>query len=283
MMHRVNGAAIFVEDTGGPGQPVVFLHGFLFDGRMFDSQVIALRDRYRCITIDFPGQGRSEPAAHSYQLEQLYADVLQIIHRLDVGPVHLVGLSMGGFVAMRLTARNPELVRSVTLLNTGPGTHPRAKVPQHVVLAGAARMLGPGSPVVAGGLERALFGEPFRADPASAQSLATWRRRWAQAHVGALISTLLALIVRPGVEAELPSVTADTLIISGQLDLEHPPADGRRIAALVNTSRMVVLPGVGHSAVIENPDAVTAELRRFLTDVDRSGGMSRSGSRRGVT
>jgi len=267
-MHRISGAGIFVEDTGGPGQPVLFLHGLLFDGRMFDAQVVALRDRYRCLTVDFPGQGRSEPAAHSYQLEQLYADVLQFIRRLNLGPVHLVGLSMGGFVSMRLAARNPDLVRSVTLINTGPGGHPRAKMPQHAVLAGAARVLGPGSPVVADGLERSLFGEPFRTDPASAETLATWRRRWSEADVRALIATLLALMIRPGVEAELPAVTADTLVISGQLDLEHPPTDGRRIAERVTGSRTVELPGVGHSAAIENPDAVTSELRAFLAQVE---------------
>jgi 3-oxoadipate enol-lactonase len=52
---RVNGTDLYYEDTGGPDEPVLFLHGFLFDGRQYDPQVAALRDRYRCITLDFRG------------------------------------------------------------------------------------------------------------------------------------------------------------------------------------------------------------------------------------
>ena len=108
----VHGADLFVKDSGGAGEPVVFLHGFLFDGRQYAAQVEALREDYRCITIDFRGQGRSGPARGGFQIEQQAADVLEVLRQLEVDCVHLVGLSMGGFVAMRLAARTPERIRS---------------------------------------------------------------------------------------------------------------------------------------------------------------------------
>ena len=73
---RVHGADLHYEDTGGTGEPVLFLHGFLFDGRQYEAQVAALRDQYRCLTLDFRGQGRSAASRGGYQTEQLTADVL---------------------------------------------------------------------------------------------------------------------------------------------------------------------------------------------------------------
>lgn len=106
-MVRVHGVDLHVEDSGGSGETVLFLHGFLFDGRQYQAQIGALRETFRCVTVDFRGQGRSGPARGGYQVEQHAADVLAVIRRLGLAPVHLVGLSMGGFVAMRLAAREP--------------------------------------------------------------------------------------------------------------------------------------------------------------------------------
>ena len=268
---EVNGGRIHVDDSGGDGPPVLFLHGFLFDGRMFDGQVRALAGRYRCLRLDLPGQGRSARAAHSYQLEQLTADVRAVLRQLHLPSVHLVGLSMGGYLAMRLAARTPDVVRSLTLLNTGAGAHPRRKLPEHLGLAGMARVLGPGSPAVAAGLERSLYAEAFRRDAGSGPVRAAWRDRWRASDVSPLIRTILGLMVRPGLEAELPSIPAPTLVIAGEQDTQHPPGDGRRIAAGIPGARFVELPGVGHSAPLEDPASVTRELRRFLDEIEVAG------------
>ncbi|MEZ7241066.1 alpha/beta hydrolase [Rhodococcus sp. GXMU-t2271] len=264
---RVRDVDLYCEDTGGEGEPILFLHGFLFDGRMYEAQIAALRDRYRCVTLDFRGQGRSGHARTGYQLEQLTADVLTVIRRLDLAPTHLVGLSMGGFVGMRIGAREPDLLRSLTLLNTGASPHPPGRYPLHLALTAVARLLGPSPAPVLRGIEKELYGEPFRSEPGRKADREVWRRRWETADRSSLANTMLGMMVRPDIRDELPGVSVPTLIVAGQLDVEMPPRLAREMHTLIPGSQLVELDGVGHSATLEDPARVTGILERFLAEI----------------
>ncbi|WP_416061156.1 alpha/beta fold hydrolase [Rhodococcus indonesiensis] len=264
---RVRDVDLYCEDTGGEGEPILFLHGFLFDGRMYEAQIAALRDRYRCVTLDFRGQGRSGHARTGYQLEQLTADVLTVIRRLDLAPTHLVGLSMGGFVGMRIGAREPGLLRSLTLLNTGASPHPPGRYPLHLALTAVARLLGPSPAPVLRGIEKELYGEPFRSEPGREADREVWRRRWETADRSSLANTMLGMMVRPDIRDELAGVSVPTLIVAGQLDVEMPPRLAREMHTLIPGSQLVELDGVGHSATLEDPARVTGILERFLAEI----------------
>ena len=92
----LNGAHVHFTDTGGEGQAIVFSHGLLFSGAMFEAQVAVLRDRFRCITFDHRGQGRSGVTPGGYDMDTLTSDAVALIRHLGVAPCHFVGLSMGG-------------------------------------------------------------------------------------------------------------------------------------------------------------------------------------------
>jgi len=113
-----NGVQLAVEDSGGGGPAVLFSHGLLYSLRMWDPQISALRQRFRCIAYDHRGQGQSDAPLTGLDMDTLTEDVVALIHALGIGPVHFVGMSMGGFVGMRLAARRPELVRSLVLIDT---------------------------------------------------------------------------------------------------------------------------------------------------------------------
>ncbi len=260
----VHGADLHYEDTGGSGEPVLFLHGFLFDGRQYEAQVAALRDQYRCLTLDFRGQGRSAASRGGYQTEQLTADVLAVIRALGIAPVHLAGLSMGGFAALRIAARQPDVIRSLILLNTSAAAHPRGKVPGHLVLTAIGRVAGVSGPALTSRIEAEMYGPGFRDDPASAGQREAWRRRWARADRPALAQTMLGIVLRPDVRAELGDIRAPTLIIAGAADASLPPRFSREMHALIAGSQLVELPGAGHSSPMEDPDGVTRALRDFL-------------------
>jgi 3-oxoadipate enol-lactonase len=260
----VHGCPLFYDDSGGHGPPVLLLHGLLFDGRMFDEQVAALRERYRCIRMDFRGQGRSGPAARGFQVEQQTADVLALLRALDVSAAHLVGLSMGGYVSMRIAARHPDTVLTLTLLNTGAGAHPPGKYPEHLALASLARVLGPGQPRVAAALEHSMYGQAFRTDPATDVIRRQWRARWASAHVPSVLHTLAGITKRPDIHPELPDITAPALVMTGRQDAHHPPRDAHQIVEGIPGSSYLELDGVGHSATIEAPGEVTAAIGQLL-------------------
>ena len=260
----VHGTDLYYEDTGGPGERILFLHGFLFDGRQYDAQVTALRAGYRCVRMDFRGQGRSAAAAGGYQIEQQAADVAAVIRALGLAPVHLAGLSMGGFAALRIAARQPGLVRSLILLNTSAAAHARGKMPGHLALTAVGRVAGVSGGLLASRVEQELYGPAFRTDPARAAQRAAWRERWAQADRAALAKTMLGIALRPGIQGELGDISVPALIIAGGADTSLPPAQSREMHALIPGSRLVELPGAGHSSPIEDPAAVTGAMTAFL-------------------
>jgi pimeloyl-ACP methyl ester carboxylesterase len=263
---RVHGTDLYYEDTGGPHEPILFLHGFLFDGRQFEAQVAALRDRYRCVALDFRGQGRSA-AGGGYQIEQHTADVLALIRELGIAPVHLAGLSMGGFVGLRIAAREPGLVRSLTLLNSSAAGHARTKIAKHLVLSGVGRVVGVAPPRLLARIEVEMYGEAFRTDPDRAADRETWRGRWAASDRAALTKTMQGIMFRPDIRSELRDITAPTLIIAGGADASLPPQQSRQMHDLIAGSRLVELPGIGHSSPVEDPRHVTEAMTEFLASV----------------
>ena len=169
----VNGAELYYEEHGSGAETIVFAHSMLFSCRMFDDQVEALKDRYRCLLFDFRGQGQSEVAADGYDLDTLAVDTAELIETLGKPPCHFVGFSMGGMVALRLAIRRPALLRSLILIDTsadaeGPESQRQAKVLSFVV-----RWLGPG--LAAGQVMSLMFGEHFLKDPARQEQVAEWR------------------------------------------------------------------------------------------------------------
>src|SRR5689334_7106582 len=143
----VNGIQLNVLDTGAPeGRPdapvLVLGHGLLFSTSMWRHQAEALRTDYRCVAVDWRGQGATPPTATGYDMDTLYADLVALIEHLDVGPVHYAGLSMGGFVGQRLAARRPDLVRSVVLLDSSVGPEDPDKVRRYSLMATVYGLLG---------------------------------------------------------------------------------------------------------------------------------------------
>src|SRR3954447_24145267 len=161
---QVNRATLWYEEHGSGPETVVFAHGLLWSGRMFDAQVAELADRFRCVTFDFRGQGRSEVTAGGYDMDTLAGDAAALIEALGCAPCHFVGLSMGGFIGMRLAARRPELVRSLVLMETSNDAEPRRNVPKYAAMSFLARFLGvlPFVPAVM----NIMFGRTFLRDPA---------------------------------------------------------------------------------------------------------------------
>src|SRR5437868_5589969 len=150
----------------GQGTPVVFSHGFLWSGRMFDAQVAALESRFRCIAYDHRGQGKSEVTGSGYTIDELAEDAVALIEKLGAAPCHFVGLSMGGFIGMRLAARRPELIESLSLLETAAGAEPPFKVVKYRALMAIARVAG--MKPVSGPAMKTMFGRKFLPDPSRA-------------------------------------------------------------------------------------------------------------------
>jgi pimeloyl-ACP methyl ester carboxylesterase len=261
-MLSVNGTELYYEDTGGSGPPIVFSHGLLWNTRLYDPQVDALRGRYRCIAYDHRGQGRSAvPRESVIDMETLYLDAMGLIEKLAVKPVHFVGLSMGGFIGMRLAARRPDLLRSLVLLETSGEPEPMANVPRYTLLNLIARLAGVRP--VADPVMRLMFGKGFLTDPNRAEERALWRARLMENRKD-IWRAVNGVIKRRGVTEEIPSIRVPTLIVVGEEDVATVPAKAERLHQLIPGSRLVRLPRGGHSVTVEEPSLVNATLGTFL-------------------
>jgi 3-oxoadipate enol-lactonase len=261
----INGAEIHYEDAGCGPEAIVFAHGLLCCTRLFDHQVQALQDPYRCIRFDFRGQGKSEITRDGYDIENLTEDAAGLIRALGVAPCHFVGLSMGGFVGMRLAARHPELIRSLILMSTSADAEPRGKAIGYRVLCFLARWLS--MRLTAGRVARIMFGEKFRTDPARAAEREIWRQLLLNnSRVGA-VRAARAVFARPPIYDEIDKIRVPTLIIVGADDTATPPEKARRIHERVAGSRLVVIPDSGHTVTVEQATTVTAAMVDFLREV----------------
>ncbi|KAA8887352.1 alpha/beta fold hydrolase [Nocardia colli] len=267
----VNGVPIGYTDTGDPNgrsdSPViVFAHSLLFGSWMFRAQIDVLREHYRCIGIDWRGQGGTQPTEDGYDMDTLTTDAVGLIRALRLAPVHWVGIGMGGFVGQRVAARHGELIRSLTLLSTSAGPQDRSKIGRYVRLTWAVRLFG--VDLVRGQVAKLLFGPAFLADPAAADTIAEWAERLERIDSAGTRKAIRGAIGRAPADPEITAITAPTLVAVGVDDAVTPIADAWRLTELIPKARFEVIENAGHCCVVEQPGVVTALVQSFLADID---------------
>lgn len=263
---RLRGIDLWVEDSGAGSRCVVFAHGLFWDTRLFAPQIETLRSNWRCVAYDHRGQGRSERPPGAYDIDTLTDDAIALIEHLNAGPVHFVGLSMGGFVGLRVALKRPDLLASLALLNTSAEPEPAAHRWRNGLLRIAARCFGIAA--VSGWLMPLMFGAAVRADPTRAAELAGYRARINAHDLSAILKAVDAVLTRAGLSAQLPQIATPTLIIAGDQDRATPPATSEAMRAALPNARLTVLADTGHSSTLESPAAVNAALADFLSTID---------------
>jgi len=258
----LDGVSLYYEDSGGDGTPVLFSHGLLMSSAMFAAQVAALAPRHRCVAYDHRGQGRSaDPGGRIHTIDECYQDAVQLIEVLGIGPCHFVGLSMGGFVGMRIAARRPELLRSLVLLETSADPEPEENIGRYTLLNLFARWLGVGA--VVSRVMPIMFGRHFLTEPSRAAERDAWRRRLA-GNGRQIVRAVRGVIERPGVADEIGRVRTPTLVLVGDQDVATPPVKAERIVALIPGAALSIIPNAGHSSSVEQPELVTAAIAAFI-------------------
>jgi 3-oxoadipate enol-lactonase len=242
------------------GPPVVLLHGFPLNGAMWDEVVPALADRYRVIVPDLRGHGATPAPEGPYETADHAGDVIALLSWIGIERAAMVGLSMGGYIALQLMTNHADRVSAVVLADTmGRGDSDERKqtrAAQADVIR--AEGLAPFADLV---LPR-MFSQPvFTERPALVE-------RFRQTILGqrpeAVIAALQGLAMRPDMLADLAEVRLPTLVLVGGEDAATTPDDSRELARVIRGAELVVLPGAGHMSCWEAPAAFNAALRDFL-------------------
>jgi len=262
---KVNGVELYYEDTGGIGKEViVFSHGLLLNCRMFDAQIAAFSNKYRCITYDHRGQGQSEITPSGYDMETVYEDAAQLLKALDAVPCHFVGIGMGGYVGMRIAARQHKLLKSLTLIETSADRESEYNASRYRLITQVFRWFGSRwamQPVL-----NALFGQKFLTDESRVAQLEDIKRQLASLNRTGTLRAVLGVMNRSSVYDELINIHLPTLVLVGDEDIATMPEKSKRIAEKIPNSQLAIVPGGGHSSTLEEPEMVNKLLELFLNN-----------------
>ena len=260
---RLNGVKLNYVEAGTGPETIVFAHGLFMSSNSYREQLRYFASHYRVVAYDHRGHGHSSTPWSGYDMDTIAEDAAQLIEHLG-GPVHFAGLSMGGFVGLRLAARRPHLLRSLILMATSADDHPGNKVAARAVSTGLVRAAG--LKPIAKRAVRVMYGAPYLRD----------RKRYetALAYVGDLPKSLwrpmTAVIDRSSVARELGRITVPALVVVGDCDTLLPPSNSLRLAAGIPNAKFVRIPGTGHLITDENPVAANAAIENFLASLPKS-------------
>ena len=258
---EVNGARLYYE-TAGSGDPVVFIHGFTLDSRMWDDQFLVFAERYRVIRYDARGFGKSSVATGPFSIR---ADLKALLDYLGVKHAHVVGLSMGGRYAADFTLESPQMVKSLTLIDSGISGAALPELFKELAPAVEAGKRGDVAEAKRIWLRHSLF-VPANEQPAVARRLAQIVGDYSGWHfvngLGMHEQPLQPLAI-----TRLTTIRAPTLVIVGSREIPEATALANKIAAEIPGAKKVVIPGAGHMSNMEKPAEVNRALADFLASV----------------
>lgn len=259
MKARINGVELAYGDRG-TGTPVVFIHGFPLNRRMWEPQVEALSDRFRIITVDLRGHGESEAPLWHYSIDQFADDVNGLLDHLSVQQAVMVGLSMGGYVLFTFYRKYTGKVRAMVLTDT------RAQADTEEVRAGRFNMAQAAYAKGTGPILEAML--PKLLSPTSRETRADLVERVTSMvtsmQLSGIVGDLIAMAERADAVPVLKEITCPTLVLVGELDPATPPEEVRGIAEGIRGARFEVIPGAAHLPNLEQPEAFNRALVSFL-------------------
>ncbi len=258
-----NGMMSYRESGEGPGDPVVLLHAFPLDSRMFEPQAEVFAGLRRLITPDYPGFGRS-PRAPAQPDVRYYAEGIRgLLDRLKLEGVVLGGVSMGGYVVFECLRLFPERVSGLIFANTRP--EPDSEEMRENRNRMARRVAEEGVEVLIElQMERLLSRNTIENNEKVVEKV---RAMILESNPNGVVAALGALRERPDSTPLLGKIEVPTLVISGEEDDISSPEVMSAMAQKIPNSRHVTLTGAGHLANLEAPEGFNAAVKEFLDEL----------------
>jgi pimeloyl-ACP methyl ester carboxylesterase len=266
---RSNGIEIEYETFGDPGAPPLLLVGGLGTQMLdWDEEFCKLlADRgFFVIRFDNRDAGRSTWMTGPYSLDDMADDAAGLLEALGIPAAHLVGASMGGFIAQLVALNHPRRVLSLTSIMSGPNGEDQVRPTPE----GTALLLEPAAETREGRIDQGVRAKQKLLGPADPFEESYERARIERAidrayHPAGYIRQLQAIAAAPGRLERLRSARVPALVIHGDADILVPVDNGRNVAAAIPGARLLEIEGMGHALprrVWEQVASAIAELAR---------------------
>lgn len=257
---QVNGQKLYYEDTGGNGPVVIFSHGLLMDQSMFAPQVAVLKDRYRCISWDERGHGRTAgDVLPPFSYYDSADDLAALLQHLGIGKAVLAGMSQGGYLSLRCALTHPQIVRALILIDTQAMPEDPAKMPGYKQMMDiwAAQGL---PDQIADTIEQIILGQNW-------SGAAEWKAKWRGWKGHNLLQCFQTLAGRDDISSKLGQIKVPALVIHGDTDLAISTDRANAMAQALPHAGQVLIKGGGHASNLTHPDQVNPQIEKFLASL----------------
>lgn len=246
----------------GRGTPVVLLHGFPLCSDIWSSQRKRLSERYRVVTPDLRGHGRSPAPPGIYTMDTLAQDVLALLDALEIQQAVLMGHSLGGYVTLAAWKRAPErflalgLIASQAGADTEEGRQGRYQMVEKVAAGG--------SQVVADAMLPKLFAPHLAVENTIINQV---RQMILSTPTAGIIGALQGMAERHDATGQLSEINVPMLLLSGNKDQLIPLEKAQAMASVIPNATLTVIENVGHMPMLELPLTTTMAISHFLNTV----------------
>ena len=255
---NVNGQSINYVDSGGEGLTVIFSHGFLIDLTLFDQQVAALKDDFRCIAWDERGFGET-PVEEPFSYWDSADDAVALLDHLGIGRAVFVGMSQGGFLSLRAALAHPDRVAGVVLIDSEAGASSEEQIEGYGAMFAQWQIAQP-----LGELGQTVAGMIIGDSKLSAEWIAKWEAR----DRSTLHHPTQTLLFLDDFTDRMGEVNCPVLIIHGEEDQAIPIETAEALAELLSDCRgLVSVPGAAHAPNMTHPETVNDALEGFLIQI----------------
>ena len=244
----------------GQGEPLICIHGVGSYLEAWESVAERLSDRFRILTLDLRGHGRSSKVRGRYEIDDFVGDVLALANHIGFATFNLAGFSLGGLIAQCLALTHQQRIRRLVLLATVAGRTEEER--EHVAARLAALKAGDRGSHSDASLSRWLT-EDFRAK--HPEIIERLRRRNAE-NDPECYAAAYRVLAQTDFGGLLDQIHVPALIATGEQDQGSNPRMARYMHERISGSKLHILPGLRHSILTEAPEQVALLMRGFLVD-----------------
>jgi len=248
----------------GEGSPLILLHGFFGDSRVWSRQLEDLSSQFDVVAWDTPGCGRSSDPPDTFRMPDYARCLSAFIQALQLERPHELGLSFGSTLALELYRQQPRLCRTLVLASAYAGWSGslRADVVEQRLRKTISDLDLPPAEVVN------IYNVPGLLTESAGQTLVDENAAIMSSFHPTGMKTMTHALAEANLRDMLPFVDLPTLLLYGDRDVRSPLSVGQDLHSQIPGSKMVVIAGAGHLSNVEAPDRFNSEVREFLRTAD---------------
>lgn len=259
---KVNGLSISYQQKG-QGAPLLLLHGGVSDSRYWEREIDAFSNAYKVVAWDAPGCGQSDDPPENFSMSD-YAEVLgEFLSKLGIYEAHVLGISFGGGLAISFFNRHPEIPTTLMLISAyagWAGSLPAEEVERRLEKGRKQSLMDPEE------VAEMWIPSLFSSTPTE-EMIQNEKELISDFHpLGSQI--MLEAFAKADLRDVLPEIDVPTLLLYGEEDVRSPLEVAQELKSNIHTSKLVVLPGVGHLINKETPELFDRHVLEFLEELE---------------